>query len=547
MTDELDKVATPRGDGRSMQALTPNNVAPGTGADWFGPAQPMKPVAPPEVAGRTWDFPAGYNLATEPRAYEQVSFPMLRALAESYDPVRLIIERRKDQMCRLPWTLRYRHEKKAKRLSAQQRNTLREIEDFIQHPCAEYSFRSWLRVLLEDLLVIDAPAIHCVRDSYGDIAELVPLDGSIVGRILDEHGRPPRPLHWNGQPFNWLGRTVTGADLDVIGAKIVGGMVYLPQFQISYKGLPAWGATEWDLVYAPNNPRAGKPFGFSPVEQIITTVSTAMRRQISQLEYLREGNTPEGVFGLPEGWTVDQVTQFEDSWNNMLAGNLARRRQIRFVAGDGKFTPFKEPPLKAEFDEWLVRIACAAFSYPPSAFVSLSNRSIAEQHEKQAEQEGLDPLKQWVCEVLNGVLDREFPGEDIEFIFQESEEVDPVRESAVLTRYVDAGVISRNEARDRIGLDRDPSPNSDRLMVKTSSGFMRIDSDPPAGAGDDGNTAEKLAKGMIIMLAPSDCVPSQLSLDGIVSVLDVTKRERRVFTEADALVLEAAGWRRKPV
>jgi hypothetical protein len=36
-----------------------------------------------------------------------------------------------------------------------------------------------------------------------------------------------------------------------------------------------------------------------------------------------------------------------------------------------------------------VRVICFSFSYPPGAFVSLPNRSIAEQHEKHAEEEGV--------------------------------------------------------------------------------------------------------------------------------------------------------------
>src|ERR1700759_1036683 len=107
MTDEIDKIATPRGEGRSMTSLKPEDVSraadqspPGTGTDWFGPQTPMRPVAPHEVAGRTWDFVPGYNLATAPRTFEEITFESLRQLAAAYDPVRLIIERRKDQMAR---------------------------------------------------------------------------------------------------------------------------------------------------------------------------------------------------------------------------------------------------------------------------------------------------------------------------------------------------------------------------------------------------------------------------------------------------------------
>ena len=114
--DELDKVATTRGEGRSMTSMSPYQVAQSnvnftyTGADWFGPLPPMRPIAPPEVAGRTWDYVAGYNLATYPRAYEEIDFRTLRMLAESYDPIKLVIERRKDQLCRVPWVIRPRHE-----------------------------------------------------------------------------------------------------------------------------------------------------------------------------------------------------------------------------------------------------------------------------------------------------------------------------------------------------------------------------------------------------------------------------------------------------
>jgi hypothetical protein len=74
----------------------PANVSPTFGAGWFGPLAPMAPTAPPEVAGRAWDFPSGYNLALRPKAYEPIGFPELRAFAEGYDLLRIVIESRKD-------------------------------------------------------------------------------------------------------------------------------------------------------------------------------------------------------------------------------------------------------------------------------------------------------------------------------------------------------------------------------------------------------------------------------------------------------------------
>src|SRR5665213_522358 len=109
----MKKLDTPRGSGaRSMTTLSPSKVTvnygptenfTGDGAGWMGPLTPQLPIAPPEVAGRQWDFAPGYNLFTQPRADEPVTFAMLRALADGFDPLRSVIERRKDQLCRMPW------------------------------------------------------------------------------------------------------------------------------------------------------------------------------------------------------------------------------------------------------------------------------------------------------------------------------------------------------------------------------------------------------------------------------------------------------------
>ena len=259
MTDDISKIATPRGEGRSMQTLPPMQSAPGNGADWFGPSRPLSPVAPPEVAGRTYDFPQAANLATQPRAYEELNCAQLRALASAYDPVRIIIERRKDQLCRLSWSLRYRHDAKSKKLSDEQRHRLRDVTDFFRRPCAEHSFRTWLRVLLDDLLILDAPAIYLGRDPLGYLAELVPLDGATIKPIIDEHGRPPRPFLWDGSSFDWLGRKIaTAADLQEIGAKVVGTTLFLPAYQQNSEGY-AGGQLD-DMGFAVRAEQPAQPF-----------------------------------------------------------------------------------------------------------------------------------------------------------------------------------------------------------------------------------------------------------------------------------------------
>ncbi|WP_439398683.1 phage portal protein [Bradyrhizobium sp. PMVTL-01] len=513
MSDDIEKISTPRGDGaRSMTPLAPgydlriNGSRPQgggftvNGPDWFGPLSPVQPIAPPAVAGRAWDYIPGYNLGMQPRAYEQVSFPALRALADTYDPVRLIIERRKDQMCRLPWTIRIKHDDTKKKrpalsdLPPAKQQRIKDIKAFFGRPDRQLKFRNWLRAILEDLLVLDAPSIYCERNRGGDLIGLRGIDGATIKRVIDDWGRTPEPIVWEGRPFFWNGQLITLENHHEFGFKIVPGTavahqlpigsevpsyaILPPAYQQILKGMPAVNYTTWDLVYRPLNIRTGAAYGYSPVEQIMMTVSTAFRRSMAQFEYFREGNQPDAVFGLPENWTPDQVARFQEYWDSLFVGNLAARRRMKFIptGSTNSYTALKEPPLKNEFDEWLVRIVCFAFSYPPNAFVALSNRSIADQHERQAEEEGIEPLKAWCADTFNEIIDAEFGKDDIEFAWAEEEEIDPEKQANILRGYAEDGILTINEVRERIGQEADPNPAANRLMVKVPTGFVNIDS-----------------------------------------------------------------------
>src|SRR5690242_16830156 len=193
MSDDLNKIASPRGEARSMTPLSPTSVnasyPEGEGANWMGPRQPLRPLAPREVAGRALDYEVGYNLTTTPRAFEQISFASLRSLAESYDPVRIIIQRRRDQITRLNWGIRPKHEGEGRRptsaqLSPEMRDKIREATALFRRPEESLSFRQFVGALIEDILVIDAPSIYCARDPYGNLVGLEYVDGSTIRRII---------------------------------------------------------------------------------------------------------------------------------------------------------------------------------------------------------------------------------------------------------------------------------------------------------------------------------------------------------------------------
>jgi hypothetical protein len=142
----------------------------------------------------------------------------------------------------------------------------------------------------------------------------------------------------------------------------------------------------------------------SPFEQIALTVNIALRRDASTLDYYRAGSSPDAFATLPKEWTADQIRSFQDYFDALMSGNLARRRQTKFMPADFKLIEARQPPLKDQYDEWLARIICYAFSVPVSPFISQVNRATGETMRQQATQEGLVPLKAWVKNALDHVI-----------------------------------------------------------------------------------------------------------------------------------------------
>lgn len=389
----------------------------GKAPDFFGPGEPPATVAPKETVGRQFDFPSAYNISAKPRKDEPISFEQLRSLADGYDLMRLVIETRKDQLAKLRWGVRPKDQDAA----AKEDPRVKELTEFLSSPDKEHSWNTWLRMLVEDMLVLDAAAIYPRRNLGGRVYALELIDGATIKRVLGEDGRTPIPP--------------------------------APAYQQVLKGMAAVNYTRNELLYLPRNVRTNRVYGFGPVEQVVMTVNIALRRQVHQLNYYTEGNVPEALCGVPETWSADQIAQFQAYWDALLEGDMAQRRHLRFVPAtlSKSFVQTKEGALKDEYDEWLARIICYAFSVSAQAFIKQMNRSTADNAQEQALQEGLAPLQAWVKEVMDRVIQTIFGYTDLEFCWPEEEDQDPLTQAQINKIYLDAGVLCRNEVRKLIG------------------------------------------------------------------------------------------------
>jgi hypothetical protein len=283
--------------------------------------------------------------------------------------------------------------------------------------------------------------------------------------VIDDWGRTPQPF-----------------------AADDGTTIYPPAYQQVLKGLPAVDYSARDIVYRPRNVRAHRVYGFSPVQQVLMTVNIGLRRQLWQLDYFTEGSIPDALIGVPQGWTPDQIKQFQDYWDTEFAGDLAKRRRAKFVPGEAaaKVVQTKEPQHKDDFDEWLARIICFAFSVPPQWATKAMNRATADNQSAQAEEEGLEPTKEWVKDLIDEIVAEEFASPDLELHWLDEDEGDP---ETVLEGRVKLGAVTLNEMRDALGLDPFDNAAADRPMVLTATGFVPIE----ANAGGQGANAGQAA------------------------------------------------------
>ncbi|MGD1038069.1 MAG: phage portal protein [Roseiarcus sp.] len=388
-------------------------VSPDT---WFGPQQPLAPQAPPDVKGRQWDYPFGVNLSYIPRATGGISFAELRALADALPLLRAVIETRKDQIAGLSYAVRARDPAGTQDAQARIKGALA----FLARPDRRHSFSAWLRMLLEDMLVIDAACVYPRFTRAGALYSLDVIDGATITPLIGEDGRSPEPPD--------------------------------PAYQQILHGVPAADFSTDELLYLPRNPRANRLYGLGPVEQIALTVNIALRRDIATLDYYRAGSAPDAFATLPKEWTIDQIRQFQDYFDALMSGNSARRRMMKFMPSEFRLVEARQPPLKDQYDEWLARVICYAFSVPASAFVSQVNRATSETLRLQATQEGLVPLKAWIKSALDQAIQVYLNQPDLEFIWVGDDAVDPLQQAQTLNILVGAGIKTREEARADLGL-----------------------------------------------------------------------------------------------
>lgn len=380
------------------------------GTQWMGPGTPPAPL--PEAAGsvpRRFDYPFGINTQMQPRTGSLARFDQLRALAENYDILRLMIERRKRQMGKLKLTIKPIGKRKVEGLEG----AIEEMTQLFKRPDGEHDFETWQGMVLEDRFVLDAASIEPRYNLGGKLARLDVVDGTTIIPRIDEWGRRPEPPN--------------------------------PAYQQKIKGVIVASLTWQEFIYKIAVVRPHTIWGFPPVEQILIICNMAIRRELHQLQYYTEGTAVDMIMEAPTGWTPEQMQDFEDSFHEALAGNTAERRKLRMMPQGSKITETKTELIKSPIDEWFARVVAFSFGIAPNAFVQGIIRATSETLREEATAEGLDPDIRWMRNLLDLIIQVYAGHPELEATLVDDVEPDPKTELENKKMRQEMGLISLDE------------------------------------------------------------------------------------------------------
>jgi len=420
-------------------------------SDWLGPQQPTPPQAPADAAEiRTWDYPTGYNVSFQPRKYAPYSFGQLRWVADNFDLLREVIERRKDEITSLDWDVVSRDGD-----NIDDDDGAQAIIEFLRYPDGnpQHPFQTWQRMLLEDMFVIDAAAIYPWPKASGELYRLEVIDGAIIVPLIDESGRRPEPPE---PAFQQVIKGLPYRNLE--GAGMATGVV---------SDTTTIALTSQELIYFPRNTRPYMPmYGYSQVEQVVLTIAIGIKAELRQYYWFTEGTIPDSMISVPPNWTGKQIARFQAWFDDMLRGNLSRRSGgAVFVPGGVKDVMLKDYKFDLPMFQWIARVVCASFHVSNQPYIEQQNRATAQTAQVMQIAEAEEPDKQWWKSLMNLVIHHYFGRLDLKFAYKEDDQTDPQERAKAADIQVRGGTKTVNEIRMANGDDPYPAGVGDKPFI----------------------------------------------------------------------------------
>jgi len=452
--------ALPRGDNFGQQYA-------------FGPGVPVipAPISPPSPDGHPYprrsEYPPSWNLPGV--GTQAVPWRVLRQ-ASDIGIIRRAIEIRKQELAYLDWAIVPNQVAVRRIAMAQANGDQRAVRQKLATDLADdvdrvtrwfqwpdrlrgLQFADWLSMCIEDHFRFDACTVYPWRTMDGGLHSLMSVDGSTIKPLLDVSGNRPQAPAPAYQQF------------------IYG----FPRGEYQDSGGADGQFAADEMGYFPKLVRNDTPYGFGPVEQVLSDLDLWLKRQEWIRAEYNSGVQPEAWILVDADWPPELALQWETILNELLSGNTAERHRLRILPRGMKPDAMpqfgeKYTPL---FDEFLIKLICLYFDLLPIELGfepsrgGLGGKGFSESMEDTLYRRGIRPYLLWMTGWINHLAIR-YVGMDPLLTFQFEGIEDEDEDAIAKTRSTEQrdGVWTVNERRAERGLPVfDDIPEANEPMI----------------------------------------------------------------------------------
>lgn len=387
--------------------------------------------------------PSTFNSAMRPNVKDKpegsINPNILRSFSVDYPIARACIDYIKNKTTHLDWDIVGMDEE-----DEDENDVVKEqLHEFFKRPGGkDTSMRLFQENIIEDYLVMGDVAIEKLRTRGGNLLGLLPVDVATIKVRVDDSGRIPNPPDIAYEQWIW-------------GAKVA-------------------ELTKEDMLFRVKNARPNTPFGLSPLESLIIQVQSALAGSVYNWKFFTDSNQAEGFVEVPEGWTSDQLNEFQTYFDAMVAGDPRFQRRIKFMPSGMKYTPTKKPEDMSfeKFEMWLLQQTCSVFGVPPQdlGFTNQINKATAQVQDEKGDERVGKALTSFLEEMFTDIIHYDLGYLEYKFSFVNVDPIDLKEEAEVDDIKIKSGVLSVDEVRRRSGMDEIGLPH----YVMTGGGPVLI-------------------------------------------------------------------------
>lgn len=349
----------------------------------------------------------------------QLSFDMLRAMAKA-PIISSIIKTRKNQVADfcVPQKDKYssgfviepvkfdaRYDD-IDELSDQDKRVIEVLTEFLidcaeeEHKWDLKDFDEFVRMVVEDSLVLDQATFEVIRTRGGDIVKFFPTDSATM-RIADSYDNVN--------------------NIDREDKKING--VY-PSYVQLYQGKIINEYYPWELCFGVRNPNTSiqsNGYGQSELEILIANVTAQLNSDAYNNKFFRNGTAPKGALMVKNsgGINRDKIAELRREWDAMMSGVNNMHKTPILDADKVEWVDMQKSNRDMEFStfqEYLIKVSCANYTISPEEIGfplqgsksgnSLGSKEGGKEEKEYSKEKGLKPLlksiQKWINKLVIG-------------------------------------------------------------------------------------------------------------------------------------------------